>query len=186
MKETSFTCSLVINWIQKVACSFTMFERPCLWHRRLFAWTRLTPEEDNPLVMGALVVAPTRDTYSQANLRHVARSACGLRPRSIALEAGQATHWSISNLYLDTSYCINSKLYTMSALSLVVYFIASCIFRWSCGQLGNHCTGIVPFVYFTGNSFKFLCFRPVPENSFFLAKYSFKFLYLFMKIYKIL
>ena len=28
VKETSFTCSLVINWIQTAACSFRMFERP--------------------------------------------------------------------------------------------------------------------------------------------------------------
>ena len=44
MKEISFTCSLVINWIQDVACSFRMYERLCLPHRdclRELPWPHL-------------------------------------------------------------------------------------------------------------------------------------------------
>ena len=40
VKETSFTCSLVIHWIPKAACSFRMFERLCLRQRRLFTFIR--------------------------------------------------------------------------------------------------------------------------------------------------
>ena len=40
VKETRFTCSLVINWLQKAACSFRMFERSCLRQRRLFTFVR--------------------------------------------------------------------------------------------------------------------------------------------------
>ena len=40
VKETIFNCSLVRNWIQNAACSFRMFERSCLWQRRLFTFVR--------------------------------------------------------------------------------------------------------------------------------------------------
>ena len=40
VKETSFTCSLVINWIQKSCLYFRMFERSCLRQRRLFTFVR--------------------------------------------------------------------------------------------------------------------------------------------------
>ena len=38
VKETSFTCSLVINWIHKAYCGFRTFERSCLQQRRLFTF----------------------------------------------------------------------------------------------------------------------------------------------------
>ena len=40
VKETGFTCSLVINSMQKAACSFRMFERSCLRLHRLFMFIR--------------------------------------------------------------------------------------------------------------------------------------------------
>ena len=38
VKETSFTCSLVINEYQNAACSFRMLERSRLRQRRLFTF----------------------------------------------------------------------------------------------------------------------------------------------------
>ena len=38
VKETSLTCSLVINWIRKAACSFRMFERSGLPQHRLLTF----------------------------------------------------------------------------------------------------------------------------------------------------